>query len=75
VFLTSQVIGNDTKQKIINEIRDSGKKVIDIANENQVSSKVIYNWLRTGIGRESPTLEIARLKRENEQLYSILRAK
>ena len=28
----AQVISNETKQKIINEVRDSGKKVIDIAN-------------------------------------------
>lgn len=68
----AQVISNDTKQKIINEIRDSGKKVIDIANEYQVSTKAIYAWLRTGIGGDSSALEIARLKRENEQLYSIL---
>jgi transposase-like protein len=68
----AQVISNETKQKIINEVRDSGKKVIDIANEYQVSSKAIYTWLRTGIGGDSSALEISKLKRENEQLYSIL---
>lgn len=68
----TQSISSDIKQKIIKEVRDDGKKVIDIASKYNVSTKAIYNWLRDGIGTNSSTLEIAKLKRENEQLYAIL---
>ena len=68
----AQSISSETKQKIINDVRDGGKRVVDIANEYQVSSKAIYTWLRAGVGGDSSALEISKLKRENEQLYSIL---
>lgn len=68
----AQYISNETKQQIIKEIRDDGKRVVDVASEHQISTKAIYTWLRSGIGGDSSALEIARLKRENEQLYGIL---
>lgn len=68
----AQLISHEKKQQIIQEIRDEGKRVVDVANEHQVSTKAIYRWLRDGIGGDSSALEIARLKRENEQLYGIL---
>ena len=68
----AQYISDATKQQVIKEIRDEAKRVVDVAAEYNVSTKTIYNWLRGGIGGDSSALEIARLKRENEQLYGIL---
>lgn len=68
----AQLIPVEKKEQIIKEIRDDGKRVIDVASEHGVSTKAIYTWLRDGIGGDRSALEIARLKRENEQLYSIL---
>lgn len=68
----SQVISTETKQQVIKEIRDEGKRVADVAVTHDVSTKAIYRWLRDGIGGDSSALEIAKLKRENEQLYAIL---
>jgi transposase-like protein len=68
----AQYISGETKQQIIKEIRDEGKRVVNVAAEHGISTKAIYNWLRGGIGGDSSALEIARLKRENEQLYGIL---
>lgn len=68
----AQYISAEIKQQIIKEIRDEGKRVVDVAAAHNVSTKTIYTWLRDGIGGDTSALEIARLKRENEQLYGIL---
>jgi len=68
----AQYISGETKQRVIKQIRDEGKRVVDVAAEHGISTKTIYTWLRGGIGGDSSALEIARLKRENEQLYGIL---
>ena len=68
----AQLVPLEKKQQIIKEIRDEGKRVVDVASAHGVSTKAIYTWLRDGIGGDRSALEIARLKRENEQLYAIL---
>lgn len=67
----AQDISFETKQKIIKAIRDEGKRVVDVASEHGVSTKTIYNWLRGGVA-DSSALEISRLKRELEAVYSVL---
>jgi transposase-like protein len=68
----SQYISNEQKEKVIKEIRDEGKKVIDVASEYGVSTKTIYNWLRDGVKGDSSALEIVRLKRELNAVYGVL---
>ena len=68
----AQYISNEQKQKIIKDIRDEGKRVVDVAKEYDVSTKTIYNWLRAGIKGDSSALEIARLKRELDAVYGVL---
>lgn len=68
----SQLISAETKQQVIREIRDEGKRVVDVAATHGVSTKAIYRWLRDGVGGDSSALEIARLKRELEAVYGIL---
>lgn len=46
----AQYISGETKQQIIKEIRDEGKRVVNVAAEHGISTKAIYNWLRGGIG-------------------------
>jgi transposase-like protein len=67
-----QYIDSETKQQIIHEIRDEGKRVIDVATQHGISTKTIYTWLRSGIAGNSSALEIARLKRELDAVYGIL---
>ena len=68
----AQLIAHEQKQQIIKEIRDEGKRVVDVASEHNVSTKAIYRWLRDGIGGDSRDLEIARLKRELDAVYGVL---
>jgi len=68
----AQYISSDKKQEIIRQIRDEGKKATEVAAVHGVSTKTIYNWLRSGVSGDSSALEIARLKREIEMLYGLL---
>ena len=68
----AQFVTVEKKQQIIKEIRDEGKRVVDVASEHGVSNKAIYTWLRDGIGGDSRDLEISRLKRELNAVYGVL---
>ncbi len=68
----AQYVDKKTKEQVVKEIKEEGKRVVDVASAHNVSTKSIYTWLKDGIGGDSSALEIARLKRENEQLYGIL---
>lgn len=68
----AQYVSNEQKQKIIAEVRESGKRVSEVAKEYDVSTKAIYNWLRDGVKGDSSALEIARLKRELDAVYGVL---
>ena len=68
----AQYISNEQKEKIIKEIKEDGKRVVDVASAHGVSTKTIYTWLRDGVKGDSSALEIARLKRELEAAYGVL---
>lgn len=67
-------IEQQIKAEIINKIRDEGMSVIALASHYGISSKTIYNWLRNNVVDSSANLilENNRLRKENEQLYSLL---
>jgi transposase-like protein len=67
----AQNISLETKQRIIAQVRDEGKRVVDVAAEHGVSTKSIYTWLSAGVN-DSSVLQIARLKRELEAVYGVL---
>ena len=62
------------KTDIIHDIRNNGVSVVDASSKYNVSSKTIYNWLRTGVidSSRSLVLENNRLKKELEQAYRII---
>lgn len=68
----AQFISADKKQQIISEIRDKGRRVVDVAEEQGIATKTIYTWLRGGVIGDSRDLEIAKLKRELEAVYGVL---
>lgn len=72
----SQFVSDEKKQEIIKKIRDEGLAVKDAGVDYGVSTKSIYRWLRDGVGGgggdRNLILENNRLKKENEQLYSLL---
>ena len=60
------------KQEIIKRVTDKGERVVDLAKEFKVDPKIIYNLLKTKANQHQAILELAKLKRENEALISII---
>ena len=60
------------KQEIIKRVTDKGQRAVDLAREFKVDVKIIYNLLKTKANQHQAVLELAKLKRENEALISII---
>ena len=71
---TFRVIYPSIKAKIIDEVRDNGVPVSQVAAKYEVNVRTIYGWLKKGVAgsERSLILENNRLKKENEQLYNLL---
>jgi len=64
-------ISQDIRDKIVEKIKNDGLSAGQAAKEFGISVNTIYGWLGKGkIG--SDTLEIGKLKRENQQLKLII---
>jgi len=64
-------ISQEIKDKIVEKIKNDGLSAAAAAKEFGISTNTIYGWLGKGkIG--SDTLEIGKLKRENQQLKIII---
>jgi len=64
-------IDPEIRDKIVEKIKNDGLSAAKAAQEFGISANTIYNWLGRGkIG--SDTLEIGKLKRENQQLKLII---
>ncbi len=69
---TFHVIAKETKEQILNRIKNEGVSVPQAAKDAGISNTTIYTWLgRTAQGQESNT-EVLRLKRELQGAYELL---
>jgi transposase-like protein len=60
--------------EVLGKIR-AGKRVSQVAKEHGINENTIYTWLAREAGRghgRSETLEMSRLRRENEALLRII---
>jgi len=62
--------------KIIEEIKLSGKSVIEVATENGLNPKTVYKWVRKASTSSTSTnnliLENKRLKKEKQELIELI---
>ncbi len=61
------------KLEIIKRVTDKGERVPDLAREYDVVPKTIYNLLKNKANQHQAVIELAKLKRENEALLTIIR--
>ena len=69
---TVKFIPKEIKEQILHRIKDEGITVIQAAKDAGISSKTIYNWMRSKTLSDGSILEISRLKRENRELAEII---
>ena len=64
--------GKEIKEEVLNKVR-SGRKVVEVAREYGINDMTIRTWLErdTEVGA-AQTLEVSRLRRENEALLRLV---
>lgn len=64
-------IKKEIKDEILSKVKE-GQKVPDLARQYGISDRTIYTWVGGRATSEPGTLELSRLKRENQELYALL---
>jgi len=68
---TYRAISKETKEQILNRIRNEGISVPQAAKDAGISDSAIYNWLgRTA--QAQGTTEVIRLRRELQATYELI---
>ena len=65
-------IDQNIKNKIIEKIKAEGLKVADVAQEFGINPNTIYGWFKAENSSNPSVLEVARLRRENNELKQII---
>jgi len=62
----------EVKEEVLRKIRE-GQRVLEVARSHVINEMTIRSWLERDTGMTAAeTLEISRLKRENESLLKII---
>ncbi len=69
---TFHVIAKEIKEQILKRIKEDGITVANAALEHGVSTKTIYNWMRSKTVQADGVMEIGKLRRENKELLEII---
>jgi len=69
---TFKVISKEIKEQVLRRIKEEGITVASAAADAGISTKTIYNWMRSSTIVDHSTLEINRLKRENKDLGELV---
>lgn len=65
-------INRELKQKIIEKIRSEGLSVSQASDEFGLSKNTIYSWIGSRAKGEPSIIELAKLKKENNELKQII---
>lgn len=65
-------IAPEVKEQIISRIKNDGVAVVEAAKQHGVSEQTVYNWLGRKAQGVPSVLELAKLKRENEELLRLV---
>ena len=60
------------KIKVLDDVKNSGKTIAQIARDNDISDKNIYNWLNSKLNTNKDILKIKKLEREKEELLTLI---
>jgi transposase-like protein len=66
------VIRKEVKEQIVSRLKNEGIPVAKLAEEHGIHPSTIYNWLGGQSTGAPSTLEMAKLRRENQLLTEIV---
>lgn len=65
-------IAPEVREQIINRIKNEGVTVSQAAKDHGVSEQTIYNWIGAKVDGGPSVMEIAKLRRENDELLKLV---
>lgn len=69
---TKYPISKEIKEQILKRIKEEGISIGQAAQEHGVSERSIYGWLAKGITKQPSFLEVAKLKKRNQELLALV---
>ncbi len=70
---TFHVIPKETKEQILNRIKNDGVTAAQAAKDAGISTNTVYSWLSKAVnGQNNSTVENAQLKRELQGTYELI---
>ena len=61
-------IAREIREQILNRVKNEGISVTDVAKDHGVNPTTVYEWLKDGAEGTPSALEVAKLRRENQEL-------
>ena len=65
-------VANEVREQILKRIKDDGIPVSQLSEEHGVSTKTIYGWLAKGLTKQPTWQEVAKLKKQNQELLALV---
>lgn len=65
-------IAPEVREQIISRIKNEGLTVSQAAKDHGVSEQTIYNWIGAKVDGGPSVMEIAKLRRENDELLKLV---
>lgn len=64
-------IKKEIREEILKKVKE-GVGIKEVADQYSISDRTIYGWLQQSATKEPGTLELVRLRKENQELYNLL---
>jgi transposase-like protein len=65
-------VSREVREQILKRIKDEGLPVLQASEEHGVSTKTIYSWLTKGTSKNPSWVEVAKLKKQNQELLALV---
>ena len=65
-------VSREVREQILKRIKDEGLPVLQASEEHGVSTKTIYSWLTKGTSKNPGWMEVAKLKKQNQELLALI---
>ena len=65
-------VSREVREQILKRIKEEGIPVLQASEEHGISTKTIYSWLTKGTSKNPSWAEVAKLKKQNQELLALV---